>query len=129
MAIQIAELSLRSFSIALAGDKLQQLENTHDDSANGGYSERFDGSLHTEADMIVAIGHAESAAFRVANQRKLIAILAARRQPLNQAKEVLSLLEQTSLVHIAHLERLEELSRIGAPQTEGGRAQRTPGRR
>jgi hypothetical protein len=46
---------------------------------------------------------------RIRNQRKVIAILAARRQPLQQAQGLLHLFEVTWQAHVDHLAELQKL--------------------
>lgn len=54
--------------------------------------------------------HVANSSVRIATQRKLIAILAAKRQPLEQARELLHLFEVTWQAHVDHLVHVEELA-------------------
>ena len=75
----------------------------------------------SEIDMVKR--HVMNAELRLASQRKLIAILAARRQPLKQAQELLHLYEITWQGHVDHLVHLEDVARRRAlPGAEGGRS-------
>ena len=77
----------------------------------------------TDADLAMARRHIENAEQRVGNQRQLVAILAVRRQPLSQAREVLGLLEETLRVQTERLVDLENWAR------RLGRSRRTAGTR
>lgn len=59
---------------------------------------------------------------RVAAQRKMIALLAARRLPLREAQERLQLYEFALQAHIDRLAHIEDVARRSAmPRRSGGR--------
>lgn len=76
-----------------------------------------------ESDVDMVKRHVRNAEARLAAQRKMIAILAARRQPLKQAQELLQLYEFTWQAHVDHLAHVEDVARRRAlPGREGGRS-------
>ncbi len=78
-------------------------------------------STPAESDLEIVSRHVKNAEARVATQRKLIALLAVRRQPLKQANELLHLLEETSRVQAVHLVEMEEIvSRRARPRRIAG---------
>ncbi len=81
---------------------------THNGSSNAGYYERLKSPGVSGADLAMARRHVDNADRRIANHRKFVAILAASRQPLAQAREVLSLLEKTLQTQWDHLAELDQ---------------------
>ena len=76
-----------------------------------------------ESDLDMVKRHVANAELRLASQRKLIAILAVRRQPLKQAQELLHLYEAMWQAHVDHLVHVEDVARRRAlPGNEGGRS-------
>ena len=75
--------------------------------------------------------HVANAEARVKNQRKAIAILGARGEPLQHARTLLHLFELTRQAHLDHLAELEEiLARQSRPYRSmgpGKRGYRTSG--
>jgi hypothetical protein len=59
------------------------------------------GTLDSDIDLIRR--HVTNAKLRLFAQRKLVAFLAARRQPLTQAQELLQLHDETWRAHVDHL--------------------------
>ena len=72
----------------------------------------------SELDMVKR--HVRNAEARVAAQRKMIALLAARRLPLRAAQEQLQLYEFALQAHIDHLAHLEDVARRSALSRRGG---------
>ncbi len=64
-------------------------------------------ALVTDDDLEMARRHLATAEARVKNQRMSMALLAVRRKPLGQAREMLTLLEDTLRAHRVHLAQLE----------------------
>jgi hypothetical protein len=78
-----------------------------------------------ESDIDMVKRHVRNAELRVAAQRKLIALIAARRLPLKQALELLHLYEETLRAHIDHLAHVEDVARRRAlPRRSGERVGR-----
>jgi hypothetical protein len=64
-----------------------------------------------ESDIDMVKRHVLNAEQRVVAQRKMIALLAARRLPMKQAQDLLHLFEATWQAHVNHLAALEEVER------------------
>jgi hypothetical protein len=78
-----------------------------------------------ESDLDMVKRHVRNAELRVAAQRKLIALIAARRLPLKQALELLHLYEVTLQAHVDHLAHIEDITRRRAlPRRSGERVGR-----
>lgn len=76
-----------------------------------------------ESDLDIVKRRVVNSELRIASQRKLIAILAARRQPLKKAQELLHLYEEMRQAHVDHLVHVEDVARRRAlPGNEGGRS-------
>lgn len=58
---------------------------------------------------------------RVAAQRKMIALLAARRLPLREAQDLLQLYEFALQTHVDRLAHIEDVARRSAIPRRGGR--------
>lgn len=65
-------------------------------------------TLQTDLELVKT--HVANSENRVRNQRKVIAILSARRQSLQQAQGLLHLFEVTWQAHVDHLAELQKLS-------------------
>lgn len=65
----------------------------------------------SESDLEMVQRHVRNAESRIANHRRLIALLAANRQPLEQARELLHLFEATYRAQVEHLSHVEEIAR------------------
>ena len=77
------------------------------------------------SDLDIVKGHVRNAELRVAAQRKLIALLAARCLPLKQAQELLHLYQVTLQAHADHLVHIEEIAiRRARPRRSGERVGR-----
>jgi hypothetical protein len=75
----------------------------------------------SRTDLELVQRHVANSETRVDNQRKAIAILAARGQPLQHARRLLRLFEVTRQAHIDHLAQLEEiLARQSRPYGSSG---------
>src|SRR3984957_3809323 len=73
-----------------------------------------------ESDLDMVKRHVRNAELRVAAQRKLIALIAARRLPLKEALELLHLYEVTLQAHKDHLVHVEEIAmRRARPRRSG----------
>ena len=68
-------------------------------------------SQSAESDLAMVQRHVRSAEARIVNQRRLIAVLAAQRQPLGEARELLHLFETTCEAHVEHLSHIEDVMR------------------
>ena len=78
-----------------------------------------------ESDLDMVKRHVRNAELRVAAQRKLIALIAARRLPLREALELLHLYEVTLQAHVDHLTHVEDIARRRAlPRRSGERSGR-----
>jgi hypothetical protein len=76
-----------------------------------------------ESDIDMALRHVRNAESRITNQRRLIALLGARRRPLKQARELLHLFEATCQTQVEHLSHVEEVMRQRAvPRTSAMRS-------
>lgn len=66
--------------------------------------------------------HVRNAELRVAVQRKLVALIAARRLPVKEARELLHLYEVTLQAHVDHLAHVEDIAqRRARPRRSGER--------
>ena len=78
-----------------------------------------------QSDLDMVKQHVTNSEVRIETQRKLIAILAAQRQPLKQARELLHLFEVTLQAHVDHLVHVEEIAGHRArPRRSGERVGR-----
>ena len=81
--------------------------------------------LTPASDLDMVRRHVENAQRRVAAQRKLIALIAARRLPLKEARDILNLYEATLQAHVDHLAHVEDIaSRSARPRRSGERVGR-----
>ena len=66
--------------------------------------------------------HVRNAELRVVAQRKLVALIAARRLPVKEARELLHLYEVTLQAHVDHLAHVEDIAqRRARPRRSGER--------
>lgn len=78
-----------------------------------------------ESDLDLVRRHVRNAELRLGAQRKIVAILAARRQPMKQALELLQLYEVTWQAHVDHLAHIEDVvQRRETPHFAGQRSRR-----
>ena len=78
-----------------------------------------------ESDLDMVRRHVANAERRVAAQRKLNALIAARRLPIKDARELLALYEATLQAHLDHLAHIEDIaSRLERPRRSGERVGR-----
>jgi hypothetical protein len=78
----------------------------------------------TEIDMVKR--RVTNAELRLAAQKKMVALLAARRLPMRQAQEQLQLYEAALQAHVDHLAHLEDVARRQlVPRRSGERGSRS----
>jgi hypothetical protein len=79
-------------------------------------------SPNHNSDLEMVRRHVRNAELRVAAQRKLVALIAARRLPLKEALELLHLYEVTLKAHVDHLAHVEDIAqRCARPRRSGER--------
>lgn len=80
-------------------------------------------SGNAESDIDMVKRHVVSAELRIASQKKMIALLAARRLPMKHAQDLLHLFEATWQAHVDHLAHVEDVARRSLmPRRTGERA-------
>jgi hypothetical protein len=77
-------------------------------------------AAESESELDMVKRRVRNAEVRLASQRKLIALLAAQRQPLKQAREQLHLYEEMWQTHVDHLVHVEDVARRRALPTRSG---------